>query len=393
MCSETRYIGLDIHKNYMVAAGVDREQNVVLKPRRVGWERFEGWMRETLRPDDRVVLEMTVNTWEVHDQLKAHVDSVTVVHPPHVALITRAQVITDRKSALTLAKLHAAGLLVGIWVPDEHTRDLRAIIAQRAKMVRLRTQAKNRLRALLHRRQIRPPEGGSPFDPELRDWWLSLPLSRLELARVENDLATLDFAERQRDVLEEVLGEEAANDERVPLLIQIPGVGLITAMAILGAVGVIERFPEARKLVGYAGLGAKVKDSGERRTTGSITKSGRRDLRKAMVDAANHAVQHHPFWKPEFDRLEYRLGRSRAIVAIARKLLIVVWHVLTKGEVDRRGDPENIARSLFAHAYRVGVRNLPGGMSAKEYTRFHLERLGIADQVPEFRWGSKRVRL
>jgi transposase len=274
MCSEARYIGLDIHKNYMVAAGVDREQKVVLKPRRVGWEGFERWMGETLRPDDRVVLEMTVNTWEVHDQLKAHVDSVTVVHPPHVALITRAQVSTDRKSALTLARLHAAGLLVGIWVPDEHTRDLRAIIAQRAKMVRLRVQAKNRLRALLHRRQIRPPEGNNPFDAEIRDWWLSLPLSRLELARVENDLATLDFAECQRDVLEAVLGEEAARDERVPLLIQIPGVGLITAMAILGAVGRIDRFPEARKLVGYAGLGARVKASGERRTTGGSPRAG-----------------------------------------------------------------------------------------------------------------------
>jgi hypothetical protein len=164
-------------------------------------------------------------------------------------------------------------------------------------------------------------------------------------------------------------------------------------MTIIAAIGTIDRFPEARKLVGSAGLGARVKDSGERRTTGIITKRGRRDLRKAMVDAANHAIRHHPFWKSEFERLEPRLGRSRTVVAIGRKLLIVVWHVLTKEEVDKRGTDTNIACSFFAHAYRVGVKNLPKGMSAKAFTRYHLDRLGIGEDLDQIPWGSKIVKL
>ena len=66
---------------------------------------------------------VTTNTWQLYDELRPHVHSVTVVHPPHVALITRAQVMTDKIAAFTLAKLHAKGLLVGIWVPPEQVRD------------------------------------------------------------------------------------------------------------------------------------------------------------------------------------------------------------------------------------------------------------------------------
>jgi hypothetical protein len=77
-----------------------------------------------------------------------------------------------------------------------------------------------------------------------------------------------------------------------------------------------------------------------------------------VVDAANAAVKHHLFWKKEFERLEFRLGRSRAIVAIARKLLITVWHVLTNEIADKHHDARDVACSLFKLAYAVKVRNL-----------------------------------
>jgi transposase len=92
---------------------------------------------------------------------------------------------------------------------------------------------------------------------------------------------------------------------------------MLTALTILSAIGTIERFEDAAHLVGYAGLGTRVHDSGQVRHNGRITKAGRRDLRSAMVDSANAAVRHHPFWKREFERLSPRLGRSKTIVAIA----------------------------------------------------------------------------
>jgi hypothetical protein len=209
---------------------------------------------------------------------------------------------------------------------------------------------------------------------------------------MNTDLNTLAFAQSQKKLLEAALGECAAKDERTPLLVQLPGVGLLTAVTILSAIGDIRRFPDEDHLVGYAGLGASVHASGEKRTSGHITKHGRRDLRRALVNAANHAVQDHPHWKQELARLEPKLGRSRAIVRIARLLLISVWHILSKDVADKHADARSVACSLFMTAYRVKVRNL-GGMSAKQWTRHQLDRLGIGRELSEIPWGTKRVKL
>jgi len=87
-----RFIGLDVHKHYLIALGVDAELRVVLPAQRVEFTRLENWMNKTLTPQDAVVLEMTTNTWQLYDELTPRVHSVTVVHPPDVALITRSQV-------------------------------------------------------------------------------------------------------------------------------------------------------------------------------------------------------------------------------------------------------------------------------------------------------------
>jgi len=90
--SRKRYIGLDVHKHYLMAVGVDEELNVVLPVRRVEFSYLEAWMKKTLTKQDEVVLEMTTNTWQLYDELVEYAGSVMVVHPPHVALITRSQV-------------------------------------------------------------------------------------------------------------------------------------------------------------------------------------------------------------------------------------------------------------------------------------------------------------
>ena len=250
-----RFIGLDVHKHYLVAVGVNPEREVVYGPRRVALAQLAAWRNNTLTKEDAVVLEMSTNSYELHDRLLAQVHSVTIVHPPHVKLITQAQVKTDRKAAHNLAVLHAVGLLKGVWVPDQAGRDLRAVVAQRAKLVKLATQAKNRLQAVLHRLHLGLPPSGGLFTPENRAWWLQLPLSKLAAVRLRSDLATLDFAQAQIKRLEAVLIEAAGEDERMPLLIQLPGIGLISAITLLAAIGPIERFSEPAQLVGYAGLG------------------------------------------------------------------------------------------------------------------------------------------
>ena len=149
--SPRRFIGLDIHKFYAIARGVDPQRQPVLGPQRISMLQLGECSRQHFTREDAVVLEVTTNGWQVYDDLLPYVHSVTLVHPPHLALITRAQVMTDSIAAPTLARLHAAGLIPPVWVPPPAVRDARALVAQRAKMVRLATQAKNRLHAVLHR--------------------------------------------------------------------------------------------------------------------------------------------------------------------------------------------------------------------------------------------------
>ena len=121
---QKRYFGLDVHKAYIMIAAVNADQEVVVKPRRVTFERFENWMDKVLRAGDEVVLEATTNAWHVHDLLAPNVAKVIVAHPYHVKLIAAAAVKTDKRDALALAKLLAAHMIPPVWVPPHHVRDL-----------------------------------------------------------------------------------------------------------------------------------------------------------------------------------------------------------------------------------------------------------------------------
>ncbi len=131
--------------------------------------------------------------------------------------------------------------------------------------------------------------------------------------------------------------------------------------------------------------------SGERYTTGGITKAGRRDLRSAVVQAARNAAKSDPHWKTELERKEPRMGYQKAIVAIARKLLVAVWHVLTKKTADRFAQPERVARKLALHAYLLGKARRPNGESVPEYVRKNLDNLDL--QLQSFKIGKRIVEL
>lgn len=383
-----RYIGLDVHKHYLVALGVDTDLKVVLSLRRVELSNLEGWMKKNLTWQDEVVLEMTTNTWQLYDELKEYAGSLTVVHPPHVALIPRSQVMNDKIAASILARLLAKGLLVGIWVPPQEVRELRGLVAQRQKMTRLGTQAKNRVQAVLQRHHLKPP-AGNPFAKVNHGGWQALRLGKLETMNLQSDLETLQFAEQQEGQLETEMTIIAGEDEKVGRLLHISGFGVITAVTVFAAIGDIACFNEPKKLVGYAGLGAGVHDSGMTIRTGKITKAGRRDLRVALVEVAHIAANSHPHWKAELARLQVRLGYNKAIIAIARKLLITVWYVL-QGRVDKYAEPEAVAQKMLKFAYAVGKAHRPKGQTAAQFVRERLDALGLGSELTRIPWGSKK---
>ncbi len=389
-----RYVGLDVHKHYVMVGAVNRSQEMILPPRRVSLVEFEGWVQKYLRPTDEVVLEATTNAWYIHDLLEPQVAKVVVAHPPHIKLIAAAMVKTDKKDTMTLAKLLAVGLVPPVWVPPEQVRELRALINHRRRLISHQTQIKNRLQSLLHRHHIVPP-GGKLYESANRQWWHNLDLSRSEKLRVRQDLFMLDqLAGLVKETADEIYRLSVTEPwvQWVPYLVQLTGIGVLTAMTVLSAIGDIERFPTAKKLVGYAGLGARIHASGQIHKSGGITKQGRKELRAALIEAAWITIRYDRHWQEQFDRLANRIGRHKAIVAIARKLLVVIWHVLSKKEADRRADPDRVAFSLMTWGWKIKPEWCDG-LSTAQFIRYHLLQLDLGHDLDHVIRGNTKRRI
>ena len=144
----------------------------------------------------------------------------------------------------------------------------------------------------------------------------------------------------------------------------------------------------AKNLVGYAGLGAGVHDSGKTHKEKKITKKGRKELRWAMVEAAWRAVRMSPFWKAQYEKYLRRLRKkNQAIVVIARKLLVAIWHVLSKEETDEHASEEDLAYTphhkmlLLSWSLNENVRK---GMSYKQFAKYALMKLGVEKDITRF---------
>lgn len=394
LLSPPRFVGLDVHKDYLTVAILDVKLNVVLGPRRVDIQQLEAWARENLTSVDKVVLEATGNAWHIFDRLQPLVDSVTVANSLLIKPMMSGKVKTDNRDAIQLARLLAVGMVPEVWVPPIEVRELRTLVAHRIRLVRQRTQARNRLRAVLLRHNLLPPTG-QLFSSVNASWWENLKLSASEKLLVRQDLAILEFLEplikeADKELIRLSTVEPWAS--QVPFAVQVAGIGVPSAMTLLAGIGDVSRFPSAKKLVGYAGLGMSVHFSGQTHRSGGITKQGRREMRTTLVQCAWRAVATSPYWQKQFERLEARIGKNKAIVAIARKLLVVIWHVLTEREADRHADPEKVAFKFMDWAGDLGREGRQGASSAF-FARRKLGVVKIGELMYTISRGGRTYRL
>ena len=295
--------------------------------------------------------------------LGRHAGKVVVSNPLRTRAIADAKRKTDDIDAASLAELLAADYLPEVWQPDEATRRLRRLVAHRAGLSRQRTVTRNRVAAVLARRLVRSPMT-DPFGAGGRSWLASLelpPEERLALDAALRIEAAIGAAVAAAD---RVIAETVVDDPRIRHLLTIPGIGLVTAAGIIAVVGDIRRFSRPAKLVSCLGLDPRVRQSGDRPAYGGhISRQGQAHARGLLAEAAHAAVRAPGPLAVTFERLQRRRGTGVAIIAVARKLAVLVWHLLTRDE-DYRDARADLVRTKQRALDRLAGRTPSGTRSS-----------------------------
>jgi transposase len=373
---DQRFFGLDVHKKYATICGISQEGNVVLKKDRLPLDRLPSWAADTLTGEDAVALEASTNTWWAYDCLVACAGRVVVVNPIKTRLIAQARISTDELSAEALARLLHSNFICEVWVPEERTRRYRQVISHRIRLAQEGTRLKNRIHATLHRQQIRCPYANL-FSRAGRTWLRKLELPELEKLLVRQNLDLLRSSEEALAEVDQLLARLAREDQRVPILMQIPGISVFSALAILAEVGEIGRFASPKKLSSYAGLVPSLHRSGQNHSSGPITKAGRSRLRWILVEAAHVAARHDPHLGRFYHRLRAKKGTNVAVVATARKMLVVIWHLLSGDRVYRGRQVQMIARKFLQWGWKMGEKDRLE--SNKEFVLRQLRHIDVTN--------------
>ena len=379
-----RVIGLDIHRVFAEAVLLDDGKTIRLG--RVGMTREHlAAFARTLTHDDHVVVEATGNAAAVAEVLAPHVGKVAIANPRQVRLIAEARTKTDVIDAAVPARLYAGGFLPEIWVPDQCTLALRRQVTRRNRIVRQRARLKTTIRSILHAHLAPPCPHADLLGPKGRAWLLAQALPADEGDAVARHLREHDRLSDDLRVVERELARDALADPDTRRLMTIPGVDMGVAVGLLAAIGPVTRFEGPDKLVSYLGLNPTVHRSGEGRPRhGRISKQGRTHARTMLVEAAWQAVRGPGPLRAFYERVARRRGNHIAAVAVARKLAVIVWHLLRRGEDYAWVRPALHARKLRDLELRSGQparRGQRGAAYAYNLTRTRLEERRRAEQA------------
>ena len=228
-----RYIGIDIHKYYLMVGGQNANQEWVLRPRQVQMAHFKSWAEKNLKEGDAVVVEATGSVWDIYDIVDPLVSKTVVANAHKVRQIAEARVKTDKEDIKRLITLLIADIVPDVWVPPVHVRELRSLISFRWRLSKQITMSKNRLHSVVQRFNLTAPEGGLLTDKN-KSWWEKQEFSDLTGFQVDRDLEIVANLESQKAAIDQKLAELSNTEpwaSDMAFLMQIPGLGPIFSIA------------------------------------------------------------------------------------------------------------------------------------------------------------------
>lgn len=329
---EIVYIGVDYHKRYshMVA---QNQQGKILRSAQVmnGLDSVEGFLRPFDGMETHAVVEATRNWTVMYDWLETICDKVVLANPLKVKAIAEAKIKTDKIDATILSHLLRADLMPTAHVPGKLARELRLALRERMFFVRLRTMTKNRIHTLFDRypeevKKLKPQT--DLFGKRGREQLKMIPVSDLDRIIIDRECDFIDELNQKIKSSETTIKTLIRSNAEVKRLMTIPGIGQFTAWLLVAELDGINRFCHAKKLAAYVGLVPSTYSSGGKTFHGRIIKGGNKYLRWAMIEAIMPAIRADEELREDYERLKVKKGYNKAKVAVARKLLTIVYHVL-----------------------------------------------------------------
>lgn len=338
-----RWFGLDLAKRETQLAVLDNAGKQVFSKRfPTTREQFLSLAAE-LSETDTVALEVTTNSTSIarliRDNSKA---KIIVSNPIKTKVIAQAKIKTDKIDARVLGELARVGYLPEVWLPDEDTESLRQFISDRVSLVRRRTECKNAVHSVLHRNLVHQTHtdlfgtGGRHWLDEIVAGDAGDNIPELDRMRIGSLLNEIDRIDALVGDLESVIASYIALrphlKEQLDRLMSVPGINLVTGSGIMAAIGDVSRFPDKKKLAAYFGVVPSTKQSGDSSRNGRITKQGRAEARWLLIEAAEALRKSPGPMRALYTRIYKKRGHNVAVVAVSRKLIELVHHLLIHEE-------------------------------------------------------------
>ena len=325
------YIGVDYHKKYSYLVVKDEEGHVegrgTVNNTKEEVQRF----LEPYHPGMAVV-EATRNWGLIYDWLDEVLDDVTLAHPLKVKAIAEAKIKTDKRDSKILAHLLRSDLVPEVYCRDKENREAQRILRHRVTYVRMQTQVKNRIRALLAKqmeevRQIVELEENL-FKVSGIKVLGSLELPGRDQQMLESYLDTLEHLKGKIKLSDALVREVLRSSEEARLISTLPGFKEFFPVLVSVEIADINRFDSPAKLHSYAGLIPSTHASGDKLYHGKLVRRGNKWLRWAAVEAVWPAVRSDFDIRLYFERRKKRKGANSAKVATARRLLTIIYRIL-----------------------------------------------------------------
>lgn len=323
------FVGLDVSKKETVGVWKDE------KGSKISEEIFptnqDGLQRLVVKLDNcEVALEASTSGVFVYDFLREKGLSVKVANPSAIKLISHSEKKTDREDAEKLADLLRTGMLPTCYLPDKRTRELKDMIRHRRALVAMNTSLKNKVRSILTREGISLPYTDVLGEKALR-WLNSIEIGQVQKAAISRFVMLALYIKQEICDYNTEIYKEYLSSKDAQLLSTMPGIGYYAAVHILSSIGDIRRFPSDEELASYAGLVPKIRQSGETIYSQGL-KHGDRELKWIMVQCANAAIRSSKRLRKYYLRKRRKKNHQKAIIAVARKMVEIMYCMLTRGE-------------------------------------------------------------